>query len=81
MLNWHKISDFPPPQKELVLVTGPSGYTTHKRFCELAYVDEEFRPSRGGRLRWQTVTHDALSDSGFYPTHWARPLNWPEESE
>lgn len=77
--NWHKISDMPPPQKELVVVTGPSGYVTHTRFLELAYVDEEFRPSRGGPLRWQTVTNDALSDGGFYPTHWARQLNWPED--
>ncbi|WP_287353586.1 hypothetical protein [Mesorhizobium sp.] len=80
MTNWHKIEDYAPPQRELVMVTGPSGYVTHTKFLELAYVDEEYRPSRGGALRWQTVTNDALSDCGFYPTHWARIINLPEQA-
>lgn len=78
MVNWHKIEDLAPPQRELVMVAGPSGYVTHKSFLELAYVDEEYRPSRGGELRWQTVTNDSLSDYGFFPTHWARPVALPE---
>jgi len=77
MVNWHSIDEMAPSQRELVMVTGPSGYVTHQRFLELAYVDEDFRPSRGGQLRWQTVTNDALSDCGFYPTHWARQINFP----
>lgn len=78
--NWHKVEDLSPPQRELVVVTGPSGYVTHDRFLELAYVDDEYRPPIAGRLRWQTVTHDSLSEYGFYPTHWARQPNWPEAS-
>jgi len=80
MLNWHKIEDMPPPERELVCVTGDSGYVTHKRFLELAYIDEEFRPSRGGPLHWLNVMNDALSDCGFHPTHWARQPNWPESA-
>jgi hypothetical protein len=77
MVNWHAIADKAPPQKELLMVTGPSGYSTHTRFLGLAYIDEDYRPSRGGALRWQSVTNDSLTDGGFYPTHWARQINWP----
>ena len=79
MINWHKIDNLPPPERDLVMVTGPSGYSKHNRFLALAYFDEEYRPSRGGPLRWQTVTNDDLSDCGFVPTHWAWPANWPVE--
>ncbi|MER9911679.1 hypothetical protein NKJ71_13700 [Mesorhizobium sp. M0050] len=78
MVEWKKIEDATPPEKKLLMVTGPSGYSTHGKFLSLAYIDEEFRPSRGGPLRWQTVTSDSLSDDGFYPTHWALPIELPE---
>lgn len=79
-VNWHRIEDFVPPQRKLVMVTGPSGYVTHTKFLALAYVDEQYRTSHGGRLRWQTVTNDDLSDCGFYPTHWALIINLPVQA-
>jgi hypothetical protein len=77
MVNWHRIEDMAPPERELVMVTGPSGYVTHKQFLELAYYDEEYRPSRGGPIRWLSVQNDALSDFSYFPTHWARPIALP----
>jgi len=77
-IKWFKVEDFEPPQKTLLMVTGPSGYSTYKKFLALAYVDEDYRPSKGGPLRWQSVTDDSLSDNSWYPTHWARPVELPE---
>lgn len=76
---WWKIDEFKPPEKKLVMVTGPSGYVTHTKFMTLAYYDEEYRPSRGGPIRWLSVTNDALSDCSWYPTHWALPIDLPED--
>lgn len=77
---WFDVSDVEPPQKTLLMVTGSSGYRTHRQFLELAYVDEDFRPSRGGPRRWQSVQNDSLSESGYVPTHWAYPINLPVAS-
>lgn len=74
---WFKVAEVAPPQKKLLMVTGSSGYRTHQQFLQLAYVDENYRPAVNGKLRWQAVTNDALSDAGFYPTHWAFPINLP----
>lgn len=79
MIVWHNVADNPPPQKTLLMVTGSSGYATHTKFLTLAYIDEEYRPSRGGPLRWQSVTNDSLSDNSWHPTHWAWPLGLPGE--
>ncbi|ABF71340.1 p092 [Rhizobium phage 16-3] len=79
-IAWLKVSEVAPPQRTLLMVTGSSGYRTYRQFLELAYVDEEYRPSRGGPLRWQTVQNDALSDFGYEPTHWAYPITLPEDS-
>ncbi|TGQ19270.1 hypothetical protein [Mesorhizobium sp. M00.F.Ca.ET.217.01.1.1] len=76
--EWHKITDRAPPEKQLLMVAGPSGYCTHKTFLALAYIDEDYRPSRGGPLRWLDVTNESLSDLGWYPTHWAHQINLPE---
>lgn len=73
-IEWLPVEHFKPPQKELLLVTGPSGYITHKKFVTLAYVDDEYRMPFPDDypLRWQTVSNDSLSDSGHYPEFWAR---------
>ncbi|KEA07504.1 hypothetical protein [Rhizobium rhizogenes] len=78
VVAWFKVSDVTPPQNTLLMVTGSSGYRTHRQFLELAYVDEDYRPSRGGPLRWQSVQNDALLDAGYVPTHWAYPIDLPE---
>lgn len=72
---WFQVDHVKPPHKKLLMVSGPSGYAVHEQFLALAYIDEEFRPSRGGPLRWQTVMSDALADNGWVPTHWAYPIN------
>jgi len=73
---WFQVDHVKPPQKMLLMTSGPSGYNAPRdQFLALAYVDEDFRPSLGGALRWQTVTDDDLSDNGWVPTHWAYPVN------
>jgi len=76
-VEWHSVEERLPPQKTLLMVTGPSGYRTHKKFLQLAYVDEDFRPSHGGPLRWIDHANDALTDGGLVPTHWAMPTELP----
>jgi hypothetical protein len=66
-----------PPQQTLVKVTGDSGYTNHRKFLTLAYLDDVYRPRHDGPPRWLDVTNTALSDYGWEPTHWA-PFD-PEE--
>lgn len=75
--DWNAIKYTKPPQKTLLMVTGSSGYVTHPQFLALAYYDEEFRPSKPGQIRWLDVTSEALSDRGWYPTHWALPIRLP----
>lgn len=75
---WHRVDEVKPPEKRLLMVTGDSTYCTHKQFLTLAYYDEDYRPSRGGPLRWLSVQNDALTDQSWVPTHWAFPIELPE---
>jgi hypothetical protein len=77
-LDWKEIEKCKPPENTLLTLTGPSGYIRYKKFLCLGYYDEDFRPSHGGRIRWQSVTNDSISDNGWYPTHWAYPIELPE---
>jgi hypothetical protein len=80
MITWYKVETYPPPDKQLLLVTGDSGYVNHKRFMTLAYIDESYRPSKGGPPRWLNVQNDELIDQGWEPTHWAyNTINYPDE--
>lgn len=67
-----------PPDKKLVMVTGDSGYVTHKKFLTFAYLDQQYRPwKEGEEPRWLNVQNDALTDCGWRPKHWAYPLKLP----
>lgn len=76
-VKWFKVSEVNPPEQVTLMVTGDSGYVTRRKFLELAYIDESFRPSRGGELRWLSVQNESLSESGYRPTHWAYPISLP----
>lgn len=78
-VQWYRVEDHEPPQRKLVMVTGDSGYITHRQFLELAYLDDSYRPRHDGPPRWLSVQSDALSDKGWRPTHWAEPLELPHE--
>lgn len=82
-VNWLRIEDHEPPQKTLLMVTGDSGYAHHKKFLTLARVDDEYRPrlASDGPLRWINVQDSALSDQGWYPTHWAEMIPLPGTEE
>jgi hypothetical protein len=67
-----------PPEKKLVMVTGPSGYANHKTFLALAYYDNKYRPPLAdGEIRWLDVCNAALMDQSWIPTHWAHPIVLP----
>lgn len=77
-IEWFDASLRDPPQKQLVMITGASGYSNHKKFLTLAYIDEQYRPSHGGPLRWLSVHNDAISDQfPDGPTHWAFLIELP----
>lgn len=70
--GWKLDTDVIPPQRQLVLVQGKSGYRTgpdmprKDTFVALAYRDEAYRPGA-----WITVTDDRLSDYyGEGPVYW-----------
>lgn len=73
-LNWIAIADRLPPERQLVLVKGPSGYVTHTEFQISAYYDNSYRPPINGRTRWLDPTGTDLSDHGWEPTHWRELL-------
>lgn len=76
-IQWFAVEYKLPPEKELVMLTGPNAYVTHTKFLTLGYYDEEYRPSRGGPIRWINTQYDALSDQGWVPTHWAKCIELP----
>jgi hypothetical protein len=75
---WHPINEEKPPENKLLMVTGPSGSGKHQKFLTLAYYDNRYRPTLYGNIRWVGVTYSEISDQGWYPTHWAYPLELPE---
>ena len=66
MSEWKPIETAKPYVE--VLVTGPSGYTNHRRFIINAYRDPEYRSG------WLDATNTSLSEAGWEPTHWMPPL-------
>jgi hypothetical protein len=76
-IQWKEIEKCKPPEDTLLMVTGPSGYITHKKFLCIAYYDETYRPSFNDRIRWQSVSNDSLSDCGWHPTHWSYLMELP----
>lgn len=78
--TWRRVADHPPPQKRTLMVSGDSGYRGISKFLTLARVDEEFRPSLGGPLRWVDHAGDSLMGSGWTPEWWALPIALPGES-
>ncbi len=63
------------PSRRLILVTGPSGYVTHKHYACAAYLDpdrKEFFDVTGVRLS------EKFGDEGA-PTHWKDLGNLPGE--
>lgn len=76
-LEWKDVHKCKPPEDTLLMVTGDSGYITHKKFLCLAYYDEEFRPSRDNNIRWLNVCNDELTDNCWRPTHWSYPVALP----
>lgn len=76
IVQWHDIDKEQPPENQLLMVTGLSGYRTHPDFLCLAYYDEKYRPRLDdGEIRWLDVTNTALSDFSFKPLRWAYPIN------
>lgn len=78
MTEWHVIDEETPPERMPLMVTGPSGCVTHKKFLALAYYDEGYSPSLDGETPWLGVDNDALADNGWRPTHWAYSIQLPE---
>lgn len=77
-VTWYHVDEYKPPQKTLLMITGPSGYRTHQQFLTLAYVDDDYRPPIDGRSRWINVQNDAVTDQfPEGPTHWAMPMKLP----
>lgn len=77
-IHWFAVELRLPDENELVMLTGDSGYVTHKKFLTLGYYDNEYRPPLpDGRIRWQSVQNDSLSDQGWEPTHWAKAIQLP----
>ena len=74
---WFPIDERKPPEDTELLLTGPSGYARFRKFMTKGWYCEAYRPSRGGPIRWLDEASDALSDRGWYPTHWARPIALP----
>lgn len=65
-MSWIPITQSKPPPDKLVLVKGESGYITHPTFYTSAYYD----PTRPLSDYWHDISHDPLSSSGLWPTHW-----------
>jgi hypothetical protein len=76
-INWINVDYQLPPERELVLLTGSSGYVTHKKFITAGYYDNEYRPPIDGAIRYLDVQDDALLDRGWRPTHWAKMIQLP----
>lgn len=66
-----------PQDKKTYLVTGPSGYGK-RPFLTTARVDEEFRPAKGGQLRWLDPTDTELTDAGWVPHYFAEMIEIPD---
>jgi hypothetical protein len=69
-MKWTPVSEKEPPQDEIVLVRGPSGYGA-RQFVALAYIDDDFRPRfEKDEPRWLDVSDDELADRGWRPEEW-----------
>jgi len=71
--DWVRVLTKLPEPHTIVMVTGDSGYRTTPVFLTLAYYD----PAASAGARWRSVTHDALADAGWHPSHWAEPILFP----
>lgn len=67
-IEWINVFHSFPNENELVMVTGDSGYMTNKLFLCLAYRSSDV---------WLDVQGEHLTDMGWVPTHWAKPINLP----
>lgn len=77
-ITWHHVDYLMPEERELVLLTGDSGYVTHTKFITAGYWDTEFRPSApDGTVAWLDVQDNRLTERGWRPTHWAKMINLP----
>lgn len=63
-MNWQPIETAPWDTE--VMLTGDSGYTTHK-----AFIINGFRERDWHHGDWNDVTGTKLDDAGWRPTHWA----------
>lgn len=76
---WRDVRQHRPVDRKVYLVTGPSGYITDgmTRFVALARINEDYRPSRGGPLRWIDEGGDAITDRGWEVHFFADPILLP----
>lgn len=83
-VRWHRLvpNGVKPPEKQLLLVCGDSGYRGHRQFLTAAYYDESHRPRLANSgIRWLNVQGDELSDKGWHPSHWAEMIGLPPIAE
>ncbi len=66
-MDWKSVADGLPPDNQLVLVTGESGYIRHTRFLMTAFIDRGWHQEA-----WHDVQNDRLDESGLVPIYWCR---------
>jgi len=76
-VQWHEIATNKPPEKSLLMLSGPSHSNIHPKFLALGYHEEKFRPRFDGKIRWLDQHGDPFSDLGYEPEHWAFPMELP----
>lgn len=80
LVTWFAVEDVAPPEREFLMVTGPSGYTTTPSYLAIAQAIPRHRLSEGMVLHWQDEANSALTDRYELPTHWARRINLPGDA-
>ena len=78
-VTWFSCEERRPPERVVLMVTGPAMTRRVERYLTLAYIDEEYRPPLGKeRFRWISIYNDDITDGNSPPTHWAYPIELPD---
>ena len=73
-IEWQPIDT--APKDQLLLLCGPSGYTTIEFAVAIGRMYNSNAYLTG---RWIDYANDDLKDWGFEPTHWAPLPNFPKK--